>query len=64
MYRFRIKKTRLGEISGELKLFNACFMGYLLEKKNQQKLYNSHVKISKMFLNVSSFSSRIDSSVQ
>ena len=63
MYRFRIKKTRLGEISGELKLFNACFMGYFLEKK-QQKLYNSHVKISKMFLNVSSFSSRIDSSVQ
>ena len=45
MYRFRIKKTRLGEIFGELKLFNACFMGYLLEK-NQQKLYNSHVKIS------------------
>ena len=63
MYRFRIKKTRLGEISGELKLFNACFMGYFLGKK-QQKLYNSHVKISKMFLNVSSFSSRIDSSVQ
>ena len=24
MYRFRIKKTRLGEISGELKIFNPC----------------------------------------
>ena len=33
IYRFRIKKTRLGEISGELKLFNPCFMGHFLEKK-------------------------------
>ena len=31
-YTVRIKKTRLGEISGELKLFNPCFMGHFLEK--------------------------------
>ena len=33
MYRFRIKKTRLGEISGELKIFNPSFMGHVWEKK-------------------------------
>ena len=50
MYRFRIKKTRLGEISGELKLFNACFMGYLLEKKTSRNCIIHMLKYPKCFL--------------
>ena len=49
MYRFRIKKTRLGEISGELKLFNPCFMGHFLEKNSRNCIIHM-LKYPKCFL--------------
>ena len=50
MYRFRIKKTRFGEISGELKIFNPCFMGHFLEKNNNRKYIIHMLKYPKCFL--------------
>ena len=43
------KRQDLGEISGELKLFNPCFMGHFLEKNSRNCIIHM-LKYPKCFL--------------